>query len=88
MKVGFAASFERSFAKFRREHPDLEQTFWRRVELFREFPHHPSLENHKLSGQLDGFRAFSLTKKYRVVYRLAAPDEAIFTRIGDHDDVY
>lgn len=60
----------------------------RQIYLFQKNLHHGSLRNHKLSGTMKEFWAFSITLDYRIVYFYDQKGHIIFLRIGRHKDVY
>jgi len=47
----------------------------------------PLLRTHKLTGDLDGYWAFSVDDDLRVLFRWAG-DEAFLVNLGSHDQVY
>lgn len=51
-------------------------------------PFHPSLHNHPLTGNLVGYRAFSVTGDYRVIFRLLDAETVKLVDIGRHQHVY
>ena len=53
--------------------------------IFRKNPFDPRLKTHKLTGPLDGFYAFSVNHKYRIIFDLMDQATARFYSIGDHD---
>ena len=50
-------------------------------------PQDPLLRTHKLKGDLDAYRAFSVDEDLRVLFRWNG-DEAFLVTIGSHDEVY
>lgn len=58
-----------------------------RITLFLKNPTYPLLEDHPLTGDSKGFRAFSITGDIRVVYYVES-DTAWFYDIGSHNQVY
>ena len=88
MNVILSKSFLRAFRKFLKQHPELEQIAREKIILFSDTPSAPSLGNHKLDGKLKGKRAFRIDQKYRIVFELTPDGSALFTDVGDHDEVY
>ncbi len=88
MNVVLSKSFLRAFRKFLKQHPELEQTAREKIRLFGENPSAPALGNHKLGGKLKEKRAFEISQKYRIVFEMTPEGNALFTNVGDHDDVY
>ena len=68
--------------------PSLKKRFAERVKLFTENKKHPILNNHKLSGDLKGYYAFSITGDIRVVYQYESKDVVLFYDVGKHNQVY
>ncbi|OGM31365.1 hypothetical protein A2803_02530 [Candidatus Woesebacteria bacterium RIFCSPHIGHO2_01_FULL_44_21] len=58
------------------------------VELFKVDRKSPYLEDHALSGKLQGFSSFSITGDIRVVYLERSKDHFVFIDIGTHTQVY
>ncbi len=88
IQVAEGSSFRRAYKRFIKSHPDLEEKLREQLGRFIQHPHDPRLQTHSLSGKLDGRWAFSITKKYRVVFYFERDDLAFLEDIGTHDDVY
>lgn len=80
--------FLRLFKKWQKRHPDLVETFRKKLSLFTHEPYHPSLRTHRLTGQLQAYWAFSITYEYRVVFEFLAENRVLLIDIGTHDEVY
>ncbi len=52
--------------------------------LFREFPFHPSLRVHKLTGREKDCWAFWINYKYRVKFIFLSNEEVLFLDVGTH----
>ena len=87
-QVAFSSSFKRAFKKRIEERKDLEQKFWRRMEIFTVNLHDPRLRTHKLSGKLRDQWSFTIEYDLRVVFSLLPNNRAVFEDIGSHDEVY
>lgn len=75
-QVAFSSSFKRAFKKRIEGRKELEQKFWRRVEIFIANPHDSRLRTHKLSGELREQWSFTVEYDVRVVFssfRTTAP---------------
>ena len=59
-----------------------------RVELFTKDRTDPLLNDHKLRGKLEGFRAFNITGDIRVVYFERGQNYYVFLDIGSHPQIY
>ena len=84
-KIYYTSRFERLY---RRLSPTVRRLAKQKEVLFREDAFHPSLRTHRLSGELAGRWAFSVTYDVRVVFRFLEGDEALFLAIGPHSTVY
>jgi len=87
-QVFFSSTFKRAFKRRIAGQKDLEEKFWRRVEILTADPFDPRLRTHKLSGRLSELWSFSLTYDLRVVFYFLPQNRAIFENIGTHDEVY
>ncbi len=54
-------------------------------ELFRKDPFDHKLKTHKLSGGLNGYWAFSVDARYRVIFEFHKKGVVLFHDIGSHD---
>jgi len=77
--------FKKSLDKLPQE---IRAKFDYRLRLFLEDPFNPLLKNHALKGKLFGFRAFSITGNYRVVYQIIDSETIELTDIGTHNQIY
>ena len=73
-RVDISTRFEKSFFQL----PKRIQQFARKKDkIFREHAFHPSLETHKLGGELKNDWAYSVNREYRVHF--------YFVDIGTHE---
>jgi addiction module RelE/StbE family toxin len=79
--------FEKNFRKRIAKDPKLMAQFEERVGQFLEGVRGAPLNDHALTGQLAGYRAFSVTGDVRVVY-VETESDVIFLDIGTHNQVY
>jgi addiction module RelE/StbE family toxin len=79
--------FEKNFRK--RIAPDIKllAQFDERVKLFIAGVREAPVNDHGLTGQLLGYRAFSVTGDVRVIY-LETKTDIIFLDVGTHNQVY
>ena len=87
-QIFFSSSFKRAFKKRIKGQKDLEEKFWRRVEIFKTNPRDPRLQTHKLSGELREHWSFTVEYDLRVVFQFASANVAVFQDIGTHNEVY
>lgn len=78
-----SSRFERSFKKLPTE---IKQSFARRIDMFREYPYHPSLGTHKLHGNLEPYHAFYLKGGFRVLFEFQDSNIILLVNIGNHND--
>lgn len=78
----FAKAFEKIPAK-------IQLAFEQRIEIFRNNPFHPLLNNHALTGKYSDFRSINITGDWRTIfqefnnYRLVSLET-----IGTHNQLY
>ncbi len=87
-QIFFSPSFKRAFKKRVGGRKDLEEKFWRRIEIFTNNPFDSRLRTHKLSGKLKELWSFSLEYDLRVVFYFLPQNRVMFEDIGTHDEVY
>ena len=81
-KIEYTNYFIRCLAKLP---ADVQKTAWRKEELFRINPLHPSLRLHELHGRYIGVWSISVTNKYRIIFERQADGGILFMSIGTHD---
>ncbi len=84
MEIVFNASFRKAYHKSTLK---LRKAFDTRLKLFKRDSDYPLLHDHKLTGKLQGYRAFSVTGDVRTVYYVKN-NTAYFVDIGTHNQVY
>lgn len=62
----------------------LTQEVRLREGWFRENCFDPRLKTHKLKGKHQDLWSFSITIKYRIVFRFVGSEEVYFIDVGDH----
>ena len=94
MKLLYGSKFKRAFKKQVRRNPQLQDGILQALELLKDDPFTPSLDTHKLHGQLDGCWACWVAYDCRIIFSftndLDAPNEQVLMLLdlGTHDDVY
>lgn len=78
MEIFYSSRFKRSFKKLSE---GLQDTSWKKIQLFQESPFHPSLKTHKLS--IGDLWAFSVDFHNRIVFEFA-DDSVQLLNVGDH----
>lgn len=81
--------FTKSAKRFAKQHPNLRTKFASILRNLEHDPFLPHLKFHKLSGEMEGLQAISLTYDYRIILTVAVTaQEVILLDIGSHDEVY
>lgn len=87
MTVKVHPHFKKSYKKRILFKKDLVKKVQERLELFKKDSTTPILKDHSLTGEMKGYRAFSVTGDIRIVYFLE-DDAAWLYDIGTHNQVY
>jgi mRNA-degrading endonuclease YafQ of YafQ-DinJ toxin-antitoxin module len=86
MKINFSKRFFKQLRKLNWAKQDL---FWQRLELWRDNPDHPMLNDHALKGRFAKARSINIGGDLRAVYRLFHSGKlALFDLIGTHHQLY
>lgn len=59
-----------------------------RLKCFRRNRADPLLRDHALTGKYQGYRSINVTGDIRAVYKLIDANTALFTRVGNHSQLY
>lgn len=91
--ITFAASFKRAYKTLIRKYPELQPKVETVLKFLAENPFEPSLQTHKLKGQLFGAWACSVGYDCRIVFDFvenpeSGEEEIFLIDIGSHDEVY
>lgn len=83
--------YHRQFIKHykRRIHSNipLSSKFNERVKLFSQDSKNPVLRDHPLGGDYEGYRSFSISGDFRVIYQ-KTETAVIFIDVGSHNQLY
>lgn len=79
--------FKRNYKKRIFHDNNLRKKTDERLRLFQQNPSSPLLGDHSLTGDMKGFRSFSITGDIRIVYYLK-DDTVWLYDIGTHNQVY
>lgn len=88
MKTKISPLVQKEIINIQRKDKKLANRIEKQILLFEENPKHPSLRIHKLSGNRENMWSISITMSIRMVYILIEDDQAIFIKIGTHEQVY
>lgn len=80
--VNFSPHFFKSFHRLPRS---IQAQAKKKDEWFRQNPFDQRLRTHKLKGELSGAWAYSINRRYRVLFRFLNGDEVIYYDVGTHD---
>jgi addiction module RelE/StbE family toxin len=88
----FASSFKRAYKSLVRKRPDLKLKIDTLLETLASNPFEPTLQTHKLKGQLAGSWACSVEYDCRIVFDFventeSGEEEILLIDIGSHDEV-
>ncbi|MCK4469262.1 MAG: type II toxin-antitoxin system mRNA interferase toxin, RelE/StbE family [Desulfobacterales bacterium] len=91
--VIWSNAFTRSFKRWMRKRPDLDNDIAEALRLLVANPFAPRLETHKLKGKLSGSWACSAGYDLRIVFDFVkaekdSTDDILLLAIGTHDEVY
>lgn len=90
MDIIIDPQLEKKLKKLKLKHPQILAKVLKQLSLFKKNSSHPSLKNHKLTGNLKDTWSIYIEKNLRAIYRLSesTSTKAIFFDIGTHDQVY
>lgn len=88
MTLTLQPAFEKAYRKRIATNSKLVKKVRERVSLFQKNPNNPLLLDHKLRGNLEGVRAFSITGDIRIIYHCVDDTHREFLDIGTHNQVY
>ncbi|WNZ23150.1 type II toxin-antitoxin system mRNA interferase toxin, RelE/StbE family [Leptolyngbya sp. NK1-12] len=93
MQLVWSSSFSRELKRLVRRNPQLRQPIEQTLEQLSTDPFHPSLQTHKLKGDLAEKWACSIDYSNRIVFRFvensdSGEEEILLLALGSHDEVY
>jgi addiction module RelE/StbE family toxin len=91
--LSWSPSFKRAFRRYNKRHPQARITIEITIRNLVEDPFTPSLDTHKLKGDLSGLWACSVAHDCRIVFEFISvkglnEDGILLVDIGTHDEVY
>ncbi len=81
MEVLFTPHFKRSAKRLPVSMREIVEV---RLSIFLKDPFAPTLKTHKLTGKLNGYWAFSIDHRIRVIFAFEGTVRAVLHEIGDH----
>lgn len=88
MRILYHKNFLKNFKKRISRNIKLLKKTRERIQLFKEDPTNPLLNDHQLIGDMNRLRSFSITGDVRLIYYINEESEFIFMDIGTHNQVY
>jgi addiction module RelE/StbE family toxin len=94
--MGWTPKSLRAFKRLVRKNPQLRPLIEKTLRLLAEEPFHPTLQTHKLAGDLADTWSCSIDYKLRILFEFVkqsreaedAEDAILLLNIGSHDEVY
>jgi len=87
MDFSFSTEITSELKKIKQKQPQLFKKIQKQLKLFKVSVKQPSLRTHKLKGNLVNTWSISVEGNIRLIYTVKN-NEAIFFKIGSHDEVY
>lgn len=84
MFVFTSRKFNKMFKKCPQE---IKNKFIEKLKIFKENKYSPILNNHSLSGKLNGLRSINVSGDYRAIFEEKS-ENIIFVAIGTHSELY
>lgn len=88
IKISFIGKYRENLEEVLLEDPSLEEEINQRVRWFTKNPEDTRLENHVLTGKMEGKSAFGITSDIRIIYEWLGKTSVRFLAIGRHKKVY
>lgn len=85
MRINRTRQFKKQYKKLPAK---VQAQFKQKVLVFVSDPYHPSLHNHKLTGQYREYRSINITGNYRAVFFQHTESHIEFDAIGTHAQLY
>jgi addiction module RelE/StbE family toxin len=92
-QIGWTPKSLRAFKRLVKRNPDLRSAIEQTLNQLSEDPFHPSLQTHKLTGDLAGIWSASIDYRLRILFEFVNDVETqeqsiLLLNLGSHDDVY
>jgi len=82
VKVYYSERFASKYKKLPRE---IKLIMRVRQKIFFDNPFDPKLKTHKLTGKLGDYCAFSVNRKYRIIFEFIGKETIRLYSVGTHD---
>jgi addiction module RelE/StbE family toxin len=92
-QIGWTPKSLRAFKRLVKRNPELRSAIEQTLNQLSEDPFQPSLQTHKLTGDLAGIWSASIDYKLRILFEFVNDVETqeqsiLLLNLGSHDDVY
>jgi len=77
--------YSSSFKKAAKKYSSYRKQIEKRIKIFMENPSDSRLKTHKLTGELAGYLAFSVTHNLRILFEYIDKNTVGFIDIGTHE---
>ncbi len=74
--------------QYKKLDPKIKDSLSQRLKLFEQDRYQPILSNHKLAGDLKGYRSINITGDYRLIYKEIDEATVYLVAIGSHSQLY
>lgn len=81
-RVDTSTRFEKNFFRLPKR---IQQLARKKDKVFRKNAFHPSIETHKLGGELKNDWAYSVNQEYRVHFYFVDDHTVVYVDIGTHE---
>lgn len=88
IKAELSGEFAQKYEDLIGSEPNLKKTIFQHIKWFKQNPNDTRLDNHHLTGRMEGKWAFSISDDIRIVYEWLGKNTVRFLAIGDHKKVY
>ena len=85
IKILFSTRFRKLYKKADRK---VQKCCDNRMVMFENNPDNPTLNNHVLTGKLQGLRSININGDWRAIYSIAGLEEVVFLLLGTHSQLY
>ena len=66
----------------------LKRIYKKRLLLFIEDPYNPTLYNHELKWDFQGYRTFDITADFKIMFEIIDKNRYLFVDCGTHNQLY
>lgn len=88
IEIQYSKKFKKNFCKRVPEGSTLDQKYNERLNIFITDLKNKIIKDHKLTGNLKNYRAFSISGDVRVIYYQLSEEKVLFIDIGTHNQIY